>query len=148
MFMQIGKVVYIVGRLFRNFVAVVGGSNREDNNVYDMEVNADGHVQVEGAGHSAIPTYATLTVVNMPVANTEYTFVVPGIIKKLHIQARQNTVVRFSFAPNRAGPAVDPYATIKAGSSYTVDDITPVAGPTWYFASSRPNIDMEIIYWA
>jgi hypothetical protein len=77
-------------------------------------------------------------------ANTEYSQALPANTKMVHFQARTNVDVRFAFVTGKVGGSTSPFATLKAGQSYSLD-MGAYGNLTLFLASSVAGTVVEII---
>lgn len=91
------------------------------------------------------PTIYNLT---LTLADTEYSQQLPGNCKQYDVQCRTAAAVRFAYETGKVATPTAPYATLKAGGTFT-SDFVPQAnaqdGITIYFASSTAGAVVEII---
>ena len=82
--------------------------------------------------------------VTMTAANTEYSRALRDRIQKFSIQCRGNYDIKVAFVSGQSGTQ---YITVKAGSTYYEDMITP-SSPTIYFQCATAAQVVEIITWS
>lgn len=88
----------------------------------------------------------TPVVVNiaMPLANTEYSYILATNTKQILFKTRENSLLKFSF---QLGESNINYITVPPGSSYTLEGIDPTINLTLYFQSDNSGETLEIISW-
>ncbi len=96
---------------------------------------------------ASIPTAITrirFYTVSMPVANRQYSLVLPANTKSVEIQTTGGVAFRVSFDAGRVGPvARRPYWSVPVNTSWSQDKLD-LTGATIYFASSTASQTAEI----
>ena len=143
MWYDISNIVHQAAEIFRNFVGVVAGVDGT-NTVRALKTTAAGEVVTEEVAASSPTSY----MVNMPIANTEYSQVLPAGARYFSMQPRQTRTVRFAFVVGKVAGPVDPYGSMKSGAPYTSPKLLLPAALTVYFAAGQPNTNVEIVVWS
>ena len=139
-------IVQKIDEIFRTHNgAVVLGKDATDK-ARVLKTNTAGELIVETGDAGAISAPTTYTVV-LVVANQQYSLELPVGAKAFSMQARQNVAVRFAFVTGKVAGSVEPYATMKAGAPYGEVNLEVTAALPIYFASTRPNTDVELVVW-
>ena len=86
----------------------------------------------------------TPTVINktLTLANTEYSQILPADTTRFTLQARTSHDVKLSYTSGESGTV---YITIKAGSSYTEENLDTGSALTLRMQSTNAGIVVEII---
>ena len=87
------------------------------------------------------PINPLFDVLDMPLANTEYSYVFPTALRKYRIKARGN----FSFVYSNVSGFSTLYETVPLG--YVVEEYLGAADITLYFKSPSPSVTLEIVSW-
>ncbi|GAF77677.1 unnamed protein product [marine sediment metagenome] len=96
---------------------------------------------------SSIP--ATITrirfyTVSMPIANRQYSFVLPDHTKSIEMDTTSGAAFRISFDPGRVGPiARRPYRSVPVNTSWDRDKLD-LTGNTLHFACGTAGVTMEL----
>jgi len=95
-------------------------------------------------------TVPTIYNETLAVADQEYDVTLPANTLRYDIQCRDAQVVRFAFETGKVATPTEPYATLKAGSSFASDHLPQRiavvdAGIVLYFASSTAGAVVEVI---
>jgi len=75
-------------------------------------------------------------------SNEEYEITLPTYYKKILVQARQYTTIKFSFTKGESGTE---YITVKPGTAYWEDNIRAVEN--LYVQSPTAGTTVEVIVW-
>jgi hypothetical protein len=95
---------------------------------------------------SAIATVAQYAL-ELSMANTEYSQVLPSNTAAVQFQCRSLFDVRYAYVTGKVASSTEPYGTIKAGGIYWKENVK-LASSTIYFASSESGIIVEIETWS
>ena len=88
------------------------------------------------------------TIYNVPltVADQEYNQTLSSNCARYDVQCRTGYDVRFAFVTGKVAGPTAPYATLKAGGTFTSEFVPQSAtAPTLYLASSQAGVVVEII---
>lgn len=89
-------------------------------------------------------TNPTVANINMPLAATEYSYVLPTNTKKFYIQLRDPSAeLKLAYAAGTSGTT---YVTVHRGCWFGEADLS-VTGVTLYFQSSVSSQTAEIVSW-
>ena len=81
-------------------------------------------------------------------ANQEYEQSLTGGTRAFSVQCQTAAVIRIAFVTGKVATPTAPYATIKAGTAYSIDDLSGKSGViTLYLASPTAGVVAEIIEW-
>lgn len=89
-------------------------------------------------------TTPTITIKNIPLADTEVSQALPANTKKFKIQSRGDAIVRLAYT---SGDTLTDYWTIFPGCVVSEENIS-AASTTIYLSSSKAGEDIEILSWA
>lgn len=106
----------------------------------EAEVNSDNELLVEVSAADT-PVIANI---EMPLANTEYSYALPNGTKQFAMKLRGTGKLQFAF---EAGQSNINYIFLAAGKSYSTKDVKIGSGLTLYFQSPKNNQVLEIISW-
>lgn len=87
----------------------------------------------------------TVSLVDMPAANTEYDFVLPTNTKRFMLKLRGSAGLRVAYVAGESAVGGD-YLTVPSGCSYTESDLT-LTSITIYFQSGTASQTAEVVYW-
>ena len=109
---------------------------------YLMEQQAN--VQTLLASVPSAITRIRFYTVSMPVANRQYTLVLPANTKSVEIQTTSGAAFRISFDAGRVGPVASrPYWSVPVNTSWSQDKLN-LTGATFYFACSTAGETAEM----
>jgi len=118
---------------------------KDDVGVRRLAVDADVNIDslTVAISYPGIPTIANIPI---PLANTEYLYVIPTGTKQLSLKDRDGDAkTRIAYV---AGDTAVKYATVNMGNSHDVYDIATPVGLTIYLRSNKSNRILEITSWA
>jgi hypothetical protein len=109
-----------------------------------IQVSTRGLPGPPGSGSGAVMTTPDISNLNMPTANTEYTFPLPAGTKQFEIRSRALGKLQLAFIEGESGST---FVTVWPGNSYReigllLSDVLDV-----YIQSSRPDDILEILSW-
>ena len=117
-----------------------------------VSVDATGNLQVDILSIPSTSVQSATTpneyVVNLVVANTEYSQALPANTKGFSFKCRENQVIRFAFTTGKVAGSTEPYFTLNNGNSSYFEKNLNVTGKTIYFACGVANRNVEIIVWS
>jgi len=82
----------------------------------------------------------------MAVADTEYSQVLAGMVRRFTVHTRDGTSFRLAFETGKVAAPVEPYFTVLANDAYREGNLE-VKNLTLYFACGVLGKDIEIIVW-
>jgi hypothetical protein len=85
--------------------------------------------------------------VEMPKANAEYSQRLPKDTRKFTLQCRDGTAFRFAFESGHVAQSQDPFYSVLANGSYTVDNILVLPREEIFVACSSAGKIIELICW-
>jgi len=96
-----------------------------------------------------IETVLNNSTINMPSADTEYTFIIPKSTVGLIMQCRDGTVFRYSFFQGRVGSSTpsNPYYTVQANGCLPLDNLNLKQEMIMYVACGSAGKILEAILW-
>lgn len=95
---------------------------------------------------SPTPNNPTIANIAVPLANTEYSYLIPASTKSFRISVRGGLAkLQLAFV---AGKSNIEFTSIGFGCCYSIENITTSALLTAYFQCSKPNEIVEIITWS
>lgn len=91
----------------------------------------------------------TLVVIPAPLANTEYSFVLPNNTTRFIIRSR-NSMAKMQFSFTMGGIALGDYFTVHPGAAYNEEKLllTTISSRTIYFQTSKAANELEVISWS
>lgn len=85
--------------------------------------------------------------VALSTADAEVSQALTGNARAFSVQCRTSAVLRIAFVAGKVAGPTAPFATIKAGTAYTIDDLTGRGTTTLFLASPTAGVVAEIIEW-
>ena len=93
-------------------------------------------------------TTPTLYAITMTLANTEYSQALPANTKILEFRCRATGYdVRFAYVTGKVATSVDPYRTLSAGQTKTIDNLN-LAATVLYVACGTAGQEIEVEAWS
>ena len=86
----------------------------------------------------------TITVVSMPLAATEYSYVLPANCRQFQVKTRSGAVAQIAYSSGQSGTN---YITIPRFCFYAESDLKLVSSVTLYFQSPLASQELEILAW-
>jgi hypothetical protein len=84
----------------------------------------------------------------MPLADTEYSYLLPDGCKAFEFRNRGTASIRYAFLPGVVATSIDPYHTLPSNWSYGTDIQLDLIGVSLYFASSTAAQTIELLSWS
>lgn len=82
---------------------------------------------------------------NMGLANTELSQILPNNTKKFLIRSRVKSILKLAYEVNDTNTG--PWITIPKGANYTEENLNLSSSLTLYIQSNTPSHMVEIVYW-
>lgn len=85
-----------------------------------------------------------VSVVSMPLAATEYSFVLPQDCRQFLVKTRSGAVLQVAYASGQSGTT---YMTVPRHCFYAESDIKLTSTVTLYFQSPLASQELEVLTW-
>lgn len=110
---------------------------------FDLTVS-DGVDLIKGLFPSTLVQNPINAQVALTLANTEYSYSIPALARRIEIRIRELKPLKLGFGP---GESITNYRSIPAGYEYAIDGIATGHNIIFYFQSSYPTTTLEITYY-